>query len=164
MTDPTAPPDGAPWLPGGFQAMPDGSVAPPAPEAQASDQGAAPGFPFLAQPPPLQAVGTGAYTVDLERAPAAIRELEEALEKLALIRDEAVRLGQVTPPGADSVSRDAASLLGAAAIRGPGSLLAALQAGVEQLQTLISRVQDDLERYGRVESHASSTMDSAGLS
>ncbi|MDD7968489.1 hypothetical protein [Actinomycetospora lemnae] len=122
------------------------------------------------QPPPLQAdspaslpdgttvprfrppeVGGGAFTVDLARAPEAIRELEQAKVELLSIRDEAFALGKVDPPAADQVSVDAARMLGIAASGGPGSLVAALEAGADQIQDLIDSLRDGFRSYEEID-------------
>lgn len=95
-------------------------------------------------PPP--AGGTG-FRVDLERAPQAIRELEDALDQLQDLRRDALRLGRVVPPTSDPVSRDAAEVISAAAVGGPGSLLVALEAGIDQITNLVNALRHDLQRY-----------------
>lgn len=116
------------------------------PPPQANDPAVLPGgrvVPRYAPPP----VGGDTFRVDLERAPQAIRELEDALAQLREIRHDAVRMARVTPPTADSVSRDAAAVLGAAANGNTGSLVAALDSGIDQIETLIAKLTDDLRRY-----------------
>jgi len=142
MTEPVAPPGGLGWLT-------DGLLEPPKPPPPGSDPTLIGGFlfPHFAPSP----VGTGAYTVDLDRAPAAIRELEEALEKLEVLRADALHLGRVVPPASDAVSQDAAAVLGAAASGGPGSLVEALAEGTTQLKSLIAKTREELVAYGRAE-------------
>lgn len=118
------------------------------------------------QPPPLQAdspaslpdgttvprfrppeVGGGAFTVDLARAPEAIRELEHAAAELGSIRREAELLGRIAPPAMDNVSRDATDALRAVATGGNGSFAQALDSGIEQINNMISALQTALEAY-----------------
>ena len=118
------------------------------------------------QPPPLQAdspaslpdgttvprfrppeVGGGAFTVDLARAPEAIRELEHAAAELSSIRRDAERLGKIAPPAMDQVTLDAAAVLGAAAAGGPGSFVAALDSGIGQIHDMIEALQSALSAY-----------------
>ena len=103
---------------------------------------------------PRQAVempSGGAFSVDLERAPQTIRELESARDQLAELMREAARLGKIEPGTTDEVSRDAALVLGAVADGGEGSLSRALQAGVERLDLLIAAVGRELAAYRAVE-------------
>ena len=116
-------------------------------------------------PPPLQAdspvtlpdgrsvprfrppeVGGGSFTVDLDRAPEAIRELEAALQELQAIREDAQALGRISPPTRDLVSADAAQVLGAAAVGGPGSLVEALTLGMDHVQTMILNLRTALQQ------------------
>ncbi|GAA4885091.1 hypothetical protein [Actinomycetospora straminea] len=118
------------------------------------------------QPPPLQAdspatlpdgsvvprfrppeVGGGAFTVDLARAPEAIRELEDAARELFRIRQDAEQLGKIDPPAQDQVSLDAARVLGLAANGGNGSLVAALDSGLDQIGALIGSLRTALAAY-----------------
>ena len=103
---------------------------------------------------PRQAVempSGGAFSVDLERAPQTIHELESARDQLADLMREATRLGKIDPGTTDEVSRDAALLLGAVADGGDGSLSRALQAGVERLDLLIAAVRRELADYRSAE-------------
>jgi hypothetical protein len=118
------------------------------------------------QPPPLRAdspvtlwdgrvvprfrppdVGGGAFDVDLDQAPQAIRKLEEARTELTSIRRSALDLARVTPPTSDQVSIDAARALGAAATGGPGSFVNAIDAGIAELESIITALRTGLERY-----------------
>ena len=117
-------------------------------------------------PPPLQAdspvtlpdgtsvpryrppeVGGGSFTINLERAPEAIRELRRAEAELRSIKEEALSLGRVQPPTRDLVSQDAATVLGAAAVGGPGSLVQALDQGLQHLGAMIEAVETALRDY-----------------
>lgn len=116
------------------------------PPPQASDP-VLPGgrvIPRYARP----AVGGDHFRVDLERAPQAIHELEDASRELREIRQDALRMGKVTPPTIDAVSLDAAAVLGAAANGNAGSLVAALDAGIDQVDSLVRRLKEDLRKYG----------------
>lgn len=106
---------------------------------------------------PTPAVGGGSFRVDRERAPEAIRDLEEALAKLKSLRWDAVSLGRVTPPAQDEVSRDAAQSLSVTATGGVGSLVQALDAGLQRLQTLINQMRSDLNNYDRSDGETSAT-------
>ncbi|MDD7939362.1 hypothetical protein PHK61_13135 [Actinomycetospora lutea] len=123
-------------------------------------------------PPPLQAdspvtlpdgrtvpryrppeVGGGSFTVDLARAPEAIRELETARDELLDIKREAERLGRVEAPTRDLVSIDAAQLLGTVAVGGPGSLLVALDQGIQQIELMLESLRSSLEQYRDSDDH-----------
>lgn len=121
-------------------------------------------------PPPLQAdspvtlpdgravprfrppeVGGGEFTIDLARAPEAIRELEAAARELGEIRREAERLGKIAPPTSDLVTRDAAAMIGATAIGGSSSFVAALDSGLLQIQGMITALRTAMTEYSRVD-------------
>lgn len=95
---------------------------------------------------PAPAAG-GAFSVDLDRAPQVLRDLQNARQELEDIKAEARFLGKVDPSSNDDVSRDAATVLGAVAVGGPGSLLEALDAGVARLDALIGAIHTELEAY-----------------
>ena len=95
---------------------------------------------------PAPAAG-GAFSVDLERAPEVLRDLQDARQELEDIKAEARFLGKVDPTSNDQVSRDAATVLGAVAVGGPGSLIEALDAGVSQLDALIGAIRSELDAY-----------------
>ncbi len=84
---------------------------------------------------PAPAAG-GAFSIDLDRAPEVLRDLQDARDEL---EDFAVRprLGKVDPGSRDQVSLDAAQALEAVATGGHGSLVEAVNAGLHQL---VSRV------------------------
>lgn len=124
-----------------------GSVAPP---GQASD----PARLTDGQVIPRQSLAMptgGSFTVDLERAPQTLRDLAAARDELLDLVKDARRLGKVDPGSADEVSRDAATLLGAVADGGDGSLVGALNAGVTRLGLLIEAVQSELDKYAIAE-------------
>ncbi|MFC5063484.1 hypothetical protein [Actinomycetospora atypica] len=123
---------------------------PPGPPVQASD----PARLSTGQVLPRRAVempSGGSFSVDLERAPQTIRELESARDQLAELMVVAVRLGKVDPGTSDEVSRDAASVLGAVATGGQGSLLWALRSGVDRLNLLIDAVRAEIATYRNAE-------------
>ena len=99
----------------------------------------------------------GAFTVDLERAPQTLRDLTAARDELFDLMREARDLGRVDPGVGDEVSRDAATLLGAVADGGDGSLLLALEAGATRLNQLIDAIEAELRSY---RSSENSTRDS----
>ena len=106
-------------------------------------------------PGPVEA---GSFSVDLARAPEAIRELEQAHVQLKSLRDEALRLGKIASPAQDEVSRDVASRLGVTATGGDGSLLAALDAGLDRISDLIDALRGDLAGYRTDERTVAATL------
>ena len=95
---------------------------------------------------PAPAVG-GAFSIDLERAPAVLRDLQNARNELIVVKQDALRLGRVNPSSRDDVSRDAAIALGAVAVGGAGSLIEALNAGLTRLDELIDAIKTELDSY-----------------
>lgn len=106
----------------------------------------------MTQPEP---VGGGSFDVDITRAPQAIRQLEDALAELKRIKRDAVVLGQIRPPTADAVSRDAAQKLREIAVGGQGSFLQALDQGIAELQRMIDTLRSGLAAYERADDVAS---------
>lgn len=128
---------------------------PPEPPLQASD----PARLWNGQLVPRQTVEMptgGAFTVDLARAPEAIRELEQARDELRLLMLEARRLGRIDPGTTDQVSRDAAAVFEAVADGGEGSLVRALESGSQRLDRLIDAIKSELAAY-RVADEGSAT-------
>jgi hypothetical protein len=91
--------------------------------------------------------GGGAFSVDVDRAPQVLADLENARQELEDLKVEARFLGKVHPQSDDQVSRDAATVLGAVAVGGPGSLVEALDAGVARLDGLIGAIRSELNAY-----------------
>jgi hypothetical protein len=111
-----------------------------------------------AGPPPTSGTGGGSFTVDITRAPQAIRELEQALEDLRSIRLDAMQLAQVNPPAADQVSADAARTLGLKANGEPGSFLPALEAGIAEVERMIESLNAGFDAYEEGDVQASSRL------
>lgn len=103
---------------------------------------------------PAASGSAGAFSVDLERAPDAIRELERAKVELEGIRDDAMALGQIRPPAADQVSMDAAQVFSSVAVGGPVSFVTAVEAGIRQLDYLMERMHEELKGYRHAEESA----------
>jgi hypothetical protein len=101
----------------------------------------------------------GAFTVDLERAPQTLSDLRAARDELIDLKQVAQRLGRVESGSNDEVSRDAATLLGAVADGGEGSLFQALDAGVLRLSTLIQAIDQELRAYQASERSARNGFD-----
>jgi hypothetical protein len=109
----------------------------------------------MTQPAP---VGGGSFVVDITQAPQAIKQLEDALEELRSIRQEATLLGHLTPPTTDQVSLDAAHVLGLTAAGGPGSFLAALESGIAELERMIQALRVGFDAYQATDSSGRSRL------
>lgn len=109
---------------------------------------------------PAPAAG-GAFSVDLDRAPQVLRDLQNARNELEDLKSEARFLGKVDPSSNDDVSRDAATVLGAVAVGGPGSLIEALDAGVNRLDALIRAIRSEFEAYQAAEGTTVAQIDDA---
>ena len=96
---------------------------------------------------PAPAGGGGSFSIDLERAPQVLRDLEDARRQLESLKAEARFLGKVDPGTDDEVSRDAAAVLGAVAVGGRGSLIEALDGGVRRLDDLIDSIRAEIATY-----------------
>ncbi|GAA4932720.1 hypothetical protein EV188_103723 [Actinomycetospora succinea] len=105
----------------------------------------------MTQPVP---VGGGSFTVDISRAPDAIRELEQAKLELEGIKRDAVYLGQVAPPTNDLVTLDAARVLGDKAAVGPTSFISALTQGIEEISRMIEALRLGFAEYERTDDDA----------
>jgi hypothetical protein len=105
--------------------------------------------------------GGGAFSVDVERAPQVLNDLENARRELVVLRKDALRLGQVNPSSNDQVSHDAATLLGAVAVGGTGSLVEALDGGIERLGHLIDAISAELASYSGTEQTNRALLDRA---
>jgi hypothetical protein len=93
----------------------------------------------------------GAFSIDLERAPEVLRDLQDARNELQDLRRDASRLGKVDPGSRDQVSLDAAQALEAVATGGRGSLVEAINAGLHQLDGLIAAIEAELAAYRRTD-------------
>ncbi|MDL5154472.1 hypothetical protein [Actinomycetospora termitidis] len=140
-----------PVPPGLFTEPPRGASAIPTPTPQASDPTVlANGQVIPRQSMPVAAEGNS-FTVDLDAAPQVLGDLRTARDQLYDLRHEAAFLGKIDPGTQDDVSRDAAAVFGAVAVGGPGSLLAALTAGIDRLNELISTLETEIADYRSTE-------------
>jgi hypothetical protein len=93
----------------------------------------------------------GAFSIDVDRAPGVLRDLQNARAELEDLKVEARFLSKVDPSSNDEVSKDAATVLGAVAAGGTGSLFEALDAGVNRLDELINAIRSELDAYQAAE-------------
>lgn len=99
--------------------------------------------------------GSGAaqgFSIDYERVPQAIADLEHAakfFESRALVAE---RLANIPAPGADGVSINAVAQIGKwASDTGENNLAATLRAGAFQLAGLAQKLREDLSTYLEVD-------------
>jgi hypothetical protein len=118
---------------------------------------------------PLDAVlsGNGAaagFSINYERVPQAITDLEHAadfFESRALIAE---RLTNIPAPGLDGVSLNAVAQIGKwASDAGENNLAATLRAGAKQLRDLAYKLHADLQTYLQIEELNIPTVPSPGL-
>lgn len=89
----------------------------------------------------------GFFSVDISRAPQAIRELESALDELYAIRDESQVLGQVNPGARDDVSVQAATLLARRGLGEEDSFQTALDQGIAEITHMIDALRVGFSSY-----------------
>ena len=99
--------------------------------------------------------GSGAaqgFSIDYERVPQAIADLEHAAEFFKDRAETALRLANIPAPGADGISVNAVVQIGKwASDSGANNLYATLVAGAKQLEDLAQKLREDLMSYLKVE-------------
>jgi hypothetical protein len=99
--------------------------------------------------------GSGAaagFSVDYERVPQAIADLEEAARFFRDRAEAALRLANIPAPGTDGVSMNAVAQIGKwASDSGANNLYATLVAGAMQLDDLAYKLREDLKTYLQVD-------------
>jgi hypothetical protein len=96
----------------------------------------------------------GGFSIDYERLPQAIADLEEAARFVSEQAETALRLMNIRdyPPGTDGVSLNAVAQIGKwAADDGVNTLHVTLVTGANQLQVLAQKLREDLKTYLKVE-------------
>ncbi len=92
------------------------------------------------------------FSIDYERVPQAIADLEHAAAFFTKKAAEAQRLANIPPPGIDGVSLNAVAQIGKwASDDGVDNLEATLTAGAKQLEDLARRLREELKTYLQVE-------------
>jgi hypothetical protein len=85
------------------------------------------------------------FQLDLDQAPQAIAAFRQVAQGMRDLMDQALRLANVTPPGLDAVSINAAKEIGQwAASEEPGSLRCALESGAVQLEKAAKALEQSL--------------------
>ena len=99
--------------------------------------------------------GNGAaagFSINYERVPQSIADLEHAADYLQSQSEVARRLASIPSPGIDGVSLNAVDQIGKwASDSGANNLEANLLAGAKQLRDLAHKLRDDLKTYLQVE-------------
>lgn len=95
--------------------------------------------------------GGGMFRIDPDLAPQAIADLRHAAALLKQEVQEAEQLANIEPPGLDKVSAEAVRIFGEMAIGPQGSLRAALEGGVAELERQADKLEADLKTYLQVE-------------
>ena len=100
----------------------------------------------------LSAGPGGGFSIDYERVPQAIADLEHAAEFFRRRAEIAKDLARVPPPGLDGVSVNAVVEIGKwADDSGDNNLATTLRAGALQLERLAQRLREELKTYLHVE-------------
>ncbi|MGH3779117.1 MAG: hypothetical protein ACRDRO_00435, partial [Pseudonocardiaceae bacterium] len=109
--------------------------------------------------------GTAAgFSIDYERVPQSIADLEHAANYLQDQAAVAQGLASVPAPGVDGISLNAVAQIGKwASDSGANNLEANLRAGAKQLRDLAQKLREDLKIYLQVEDLNIPTMPSPGL-
>jgi hypothetical protein len=88
------------------------------------------------------------FRLDLDQAPQAIATFRQVAQEMRDLMVEAAQLANVTPPGLDAVSVNAAKEIGQwAASEEPGSLRSALESGAIQLEKAADALERSLAVY-----------------
>ncbi|HEY6423427.1 MAG TPA: hypothetical protein VIY28_09325 [Pseudonocardiaceae bacterium] len=99
--------------------------------------------------------GNGAaagFSINYERVPQAITDLEHAADFIKQQADVALDLANIRAPGIDGVSLNAVAQIGKWAVdSGENNLHATLKAGEKQLRDLAQKLREDLKTYLHVE-------------
>jgi hypothetical protein len=118
---------------------------------------------------PLDALLTGndrttGFSINYEKVPQAIADLEHAAEFFRNRALVAERLANIPAPGLDGVSLNAVAQIGKwASDSGENNLAATLRAGATQLHDLAHKLREDLQTYLQVEELNVPTDPSPGL-
>jgi hypothetical protein len=124
-------------------------------EVQWSSVGTDTGNVLSGTPLGLLLSGNGAaagFSIDYERLPQAITDLEHAAEFFRDRAKQAERLANIPAPGLDGISLNAVAQIGRwASDSDENNLAATLRAGATQLDGLARKLREDLQTYLQVE-------------
>ena len=96
--------------------------------------------------------GPSGFSINYDRVPQAIADLEHAARFFLNRAKVAEGLANIPPPGVDGVSLNAVTQIGKwASDDGENNLAATLVAGARQLEHLAYKLREDLKTYLRVE-------------
>ena len=96
----------------------------------------------------------GEFFLDTELARSAVEELRKVYDRLESLRAEAHGLARPDRTARDVVSAEAFDLLASKADGGPGSFVAAVTAGMTQVEQLINQMQGDIAQQRRLDEEA----------
>ncbi|MDQ3760769.1 MAG: hypothetical protein M3460_03470 [Actinomycetota bacterium] len=92
------------------------------------------------------------FSINYERVPQAIADLEEAARFFRDQAETALRLANISAPGTDGVSINAVVQIGKwASDSGTNNLYATLVAGAKQLDDLAHKFREDLKTYLQID-------------
>ncbi len=92
------------------------------------------------------------FQLDLNQVPKVIAAFRQAAEGLRDLKDDARQLAEISAPGLDAVSINAADEIGHwAASDEPGSLRSALESGAMQLEKAADALEQSLATYRNVD-------------
>lgn len=96
--------------------------------------------------------GTTGFSINYEKVPQAIADLEHAAKFFKNRAGVADSLAMIPAPGVDGVSINAVAQIGKwASDSGENNLAATLRAGATQLETLAQKLREDLQVYLQVD-------------
>ncbi len=124
-------------------------------QSQWGDPAGDPGNALTGTPLGTLLGGDGAaagFSIDYQRVPQAIADLEHAAEFCEDRANRAERLANISAPGLDGVSLNAVAQIGKwASDSGENNLAATLHTGAKQLQDLAHKLREDLQIYLQVD-------------
>lgn len=113
---------------------------------------------------PLGDLSAAGFSIDYERLPQAITDLEHAAKFFKNRADISDDLATIPAPGTDGISLNAVAQIGSwASASGENNLAATLRAGATQLENLAQKLREDLQTYLQVEELNLPTVPSKGL-
>lgn len=96
--------------------------------------------------------GATGFSIDYERVPQSIADLEHAAAFFRKKAADVQKLANIPPPGIDGVSLNAVDQIGKwASDVGTNNLEATLKVGATQLEDLARKLREDLKTYLQVE-------------
>jgi hypothetical protein len=97
--------------------------------------------------PSITTIGSGGFSIDLDRAPQAIADLRAAARALWDEADNAWSLANIRPPGLDAVSADAVRIMTDVAVGEQGSLRLALEGAAARIENDANKLEAQLRTH-----------------